>query len=163
MDLYKKERQKYPVEDIAENIFRKHLHIVPYGSAGAGIQAFRITFAYADPHKAMMVVNRLTEEFQQEFARNPGGPALSVLEGAVTPEKATSPLRGMLVLLGFLGGIATGLVSFATWRRTRYAVVTIAIPRETRQFVDSRLAGGQFRDLSEYVRELIRADEQRRQ
>src|SRR5580698_7403737 len=30
LNLYQKERQKYSVEDVAEDTFRKHVHIVPY-------------------------------------------------------------------------------------------------------------------------------------
>jgi hypothetical protein len=163
LGLYPKERQTQTLEDIAEDVLRKHLHVVPFSSGPAGLLPFRIMFAYTDPHKAMLVVNRLTEEFQQELARNPGGPALSVLEGAVTPVRPTSPVRMAYVILGSLAGIAIGLVSFAIYRRTRFAAFTISIPRETRQFVDGRIAAGHYRNMNEYVRELIRADEQRSQ
>jgi Arc/MetJ-type ribon-helix-helix transcriptional regulator len=61
-----------------------------------------------------------------------------------------------------MGGSLTGLLSLAIFRRTRaYAVVTMSIPKDIKQFVDSQVAGGQYRSVSDYVRELIRADEQR--
>jgi hypothetical protein len=68
----------------------------------------------------------------------------------------------MMVTTGLVAGMMTGLLSLKIWRRSRaYAVVTLTIPKETKHFLDSRVAAGQFRDMSEYVRELIRADEQR--
>jgi putative addiction module CopG family antidote len=54
-----------------------------------------------------------------------------------------------------------GLISLKLWRRSRnYAVVTMSIPRETKAFVDRQVGSGQYASASEYVRELIRADEQ---
>jgi len=54
LDLYKKERARYSVEDVAEETFRKHVHIQQYDSAGVnnGAQAFRIWFEYPDKYKA---------------------------------------------------------------------------------------------------------------
>lgn len=163
LDLYKKERQRFPVEQVANDTFRKHLHIAPYNMGhGPDVQAFRIVFEYPDCDMARKVVERLTEAFQQEFARTPGGPALSVLEAPLTPQLPSYPNRLMMVTTGLVTGMMTGLLSLKIWRRTRaYAVVTLTIPKETKHFLDSRVAAGQFRDMSDYVRELIRADEQR--
>ena len=46
----------------------------------------------------------------------------------------------------------------------RYAVqsMNISLPDPLKQFVDGQIAEGRYSSVSEYVRELIRADEQRK-
>jgi hypothetical protein len=118
-------------------------------------------FQYPDRFKARQVVERLTAAFQQDLARIPDGKVVQVLEGPISPEIPAFPARGA-VGVGAISGMLTGLIALMIWRRTRtYAVVTLGIPKETRHFVDSQVAAGQYRSVSDYVRELIRADEQR--
>jgi succinoglycan biosynthesis transport protein ExoP len=65
LDLYKKEKARYPVEDVAEEYFRKHVRIDLYGEGDSrGAQAFRIWFEYPDRAKARLVVQELVAEFQ---------------------------------------------------------------------------------------------------
>jgi hypothetical protein len=163
LDLYRQERARYPIQQVAEDVFRKHVHVVPYASSvEPGGQAFRIFFEYPDRIKARAVVAELVDEFRQQMARNPGGPTLSILETPITPEAPVYPNRLAILILGAIAGMLLGLISLKIWRRTRtYAVVTLGIPKETKHFVDSQVAAGQYRSVSNYVRELIRADEQR--
>src|ERR1039458_5480063 len=65
LDLYEKERQRYSVEDVAEDTFRKHVHFQMFDAAGSasGAQAFRISFEYPDRNKARAVVEELMSEF----------------------------------------------------------------------------------------------------
>ena len=67
-NLYQKERQRYSVEDVAEDTFRKHVHIQPYDSAGGanGAQAFRIAFEYPDKYVARALVAELVSEFESK-------------------------------------------------------------------------------------------------
>src|ERR1035438_9219573 len=48
LDLYKKERARYSVEDVAEDTFRKNVHVQEYdtNTTSSGAQAFRIWFRY---------------------------------------------------------------------------------------------------------------------
>jgi hypothetical protein len=165
LDLYRKERTRLPVADIAENGFRKHVHIVPYEMYGHNDgQAFHIVFEYPDRFKAKAVITELVAEFNGWNLTHPQPvpSTLSLLENPILPEKPTSPVRLAYVITGLIAGMMTGLLSLTIWRRTRaYAVVTMSIPRDTKQFVDSQIAAGQFRDLGDYVRDLIRADQQR--
>ena len=63
LNLYPKERARYTVEDVAEDYFRKNVHIVPYASDGSsGAQAFRIVFSYPDKYVARKVVMELVAE-----------------------------------------------------------------------------------------------------
>jgi uncharacterized protein involved in exopolysaccharide biosynthesis len=67
LNLYPKERQRYAVEDVAEDTFRKHIHIVQYETANgtsAGAQAFHIAFEYPDKYVARALVLELISEFQ---------------------------------------------------------------------------------------------------
>jgi succinoglycan biosynthesis transport protein ExoP len=64
LNLYQKERQRYSVEDVAEDTFRKHVRIQPYEQIGAnGAQAFRIIFEYPDKNVARAVVAELVSQF----------------------------------------------------------------------------------------------------
>ena len=164
-ELYPKERQRRPVADIAADDFRKNVYIIPYRTSGLPDgQAFHIVFRYPDKYKAKAVITELVAEFHRWNLNysQPVPRTLSVLENPILPEKPTSPVRLAYVIVGLIGGTSTGLLSLLIWRRTRaYAVVTLSIPRDTKQFVDRQIAAGHHRDLSDYVRELIRADEER--
>jgi len=163
LDLYKKELQRFPIDEVAESIFRKHLHVAPYSSFGITGQAFRVVFSDPDRHRAVAVVERLTGRFHQELYHAPDGQTLSILEPPILPERPVSPVRSAFAILGASGGSLLGLLSLALFRRTRtYAVVTMSIPKDTKKFVDRQIAAGQYRNVSDYVRELIRADEERR-
>lgn len=165
LNLYPRERTRRPVEDVAWNEFRKHLHIVPYRMSGrAGEQAFHIVFAYPDKYKVKAVVAELVGEFMQWNLDHPQPipRTLSLLEDPILPEKPTSPVRPAFAIIGLMGGALTGILSLLIWRRTQnYAVVTLSIPKDAKRFVDSQIAAGPFHSVSDYVRELIRADEQR--
>src|ERR1017187_7922182 len=69
LDLYKKERARYSVEDVAEDTFRKDVHIQEYDTTNTttnGAQAFRIWFKYPDKYKARALVLELVGEFQSK-------------------------------------------------------------------------------------------------
>src|ERR1035441_3632095 len=59
LDLYRKERQRYPMEDIIQDMRNKAIHIqsveVAGGGAGRIASAFTISFAYPDRFKAQAV------------------------------------------------------------------------------------------------------------
>jgi hypothetical protein len=69
LDLYKKERARLPVEDIAEEMLRKgYVRIAMFsgGDDSHGAQAFRIYFQYPDRYKARQVVMELVAAFQSK-------------------------------------------------------------------------------------------------
>jgi succinoglycan biosynthesis transport protein ExoP len=70
LDLYKKDRAHLPLEDIAETMRTKAIHIRLYDAPGAaqnriGATAFMISFAYTDRYKAQQVVRELTSKFEE--------------------------------------------------------------------------------------------------
>src|ERR1035441_1747348 len=68
LDLYKKERARYSVEDVAEDTFRKDIHVQEYetNTTSNGAQAFRIWFRYPDKYKARALVLELVSAFQSK-------------------------------------------------------------------------------------------------
>src|ERR1035441_9788938 len=70
LDLYRKERQRYPMEDIVQDMRNKAIHIqsveVAGGGAGRIASAFTISFAYPDRFKAQAVVRELVTKFTEQ-------------------------------------------------------------------------------------------------
>jgi uncharacterized protein involved in exopolysaccharide biosynthesis len=70
LDLYKKERQKLPMEDVVQEMRNKYIRIVPLAdSGGAGkryASAFSVSFMYTDRYKAQAVVRELVTKFTEQ-------------------------------------------------------------------------------------------------
>jgi len=158
LDLYREERQHMPLEAIAEEMYRKHVRVFIYPAPGG--LPFRISFSDSDPVRAREVVDRLTASFEAQMTREPGDLVLHVLEQPLTPVTPLYPARGSVAIAGGFAGLTIGLLSVLFWRRTRsYPVL---LPAETRAFVYSQVGHGGYSSVSDYIRELIRADEQRK-
>jgi len=70
LDLYKKERNSLPMEDIVQNMKNKHIRIVPLGESISNgkrySSAFQVQFSYIDRYKAQAVVRELTARFTEQ-------------------------------------------------------------------------------------------------
>jgi succinoglycan biosynthesis transport protein ExoP len=69
LDLYKKERNKLPMEDIVQDMRNKYVHITPLADGGGGrkyASAFAISFMYTDRYKAQAVVRELVTKFTEQ-------------------------------------------------------------------------------------------------
>jgi polysaccharide chain length determinant protein (PEP-CTERM system associated) len=68
LDLYRKERQRYPMEDIVQDMRNKAIRIqtVDVGGAGRVASAFTIAFSYPDRFKAQAVVRELVTKFTEQ-------------------------------------------------------------------------------------------------
>jgi uncharacterized protein involved in exopolysaccharide biosynthesis len=70
LDLYKKERQKLPMEDIVQEMKNKYIRLVPLADSGTGSRryasAFAISFSYTDRYKAQAVVRELVTKFTEQ-------------------------------------------------------------------------------------------------
>jgi len=65
LDLYKKERNKYPLEDVIQTMRTRDIHFIPLGlSQDRRMAAFQITFRYTDKYKASAVVRELVSRFE---------------------------------------------------------------------------------------------------
>jgi polysaccharide chain length determinant protein (PEP-CTERM system associated) len=64
-DLYQRERQRLPMEDVIENMRKdiKISNVLQVTSSRDHMPAFQITFAYTDRYKAQKVVNALVTKF----------------------------------------------------------------------------------------------------
>jgi polysaccharide chain length determinant protein (PEP-CTERM system associated) len=69
LDLYRKERQRYPLEDIIQDMRTRAIKIQPVeisaGGQGRVASAFTISFAYPDRFKAQAVVRELVTKFTE--------------------------------------------------------------------------------------------------
>lgn len=70
LDLYKKERQKLPMEDVVQEMRNKYVRITPLADAGQGSRrfasAFAVQFSYTDRYKAQAVVRELVTKFTEQ-------------------------------------------------------------------------------------------------
>jgi uncharacterized protein involved in exopolysaccharide biosynthesis len=70
LDLYRKERQRYPLEDVIQDMRNKSIKIQSVQVAGAGNErlasAFTISFSYPDRFKAQAVVRELVTKFTEQ-------------------------------------------------------------------------------------------------
>ena len=71
LDLYKKERQRYPMEDIVQDMKNKYIKIqtveMQTSQGGPRIaSAFTISFSYPDRYKAQAVVRELVTKFTEQ-------------------------------------------------------------------------------------------------
>jgi polysaccharide biosynthesis transport protein len=71
LDLYKKERQQKPLEDVVQDMRNKYIHIGFMGVTGAETggkfaSAFSITFDYPDRYRAKQVVDLLVAKFMEQ-------------------------------------------------------------------------------------------------
>src|SRR6516164_8602532 len=69
LDLYRKERQRYPLEDVIQDMRSKAIRIqaveVSAGGQGRVASAFTISFSYPDRFKAQAVVRELVTKFTE--------------------------------------------------------------------------------------------------
>src|ERR1035441_5541258 len=74
LDLYRKERQRYPLEDVIQDMRNKSIKIQSVQIAGGGggggggriASAFTISFSYPDRFKAQAVVRELVTKFTEQ-------------------------------------------------------------------------------------------------
>ena len=142
LDLYRSERFRRPMEDIADDMRRRDLRIGPLGVASPGLTAFQISFEYADRDKAQAVVRELVDGYRWRFAvaerefakaqdgadRKPesdlisGIPQLEVLDYATLPAGPVSPNRPAVAAIGLLAGLLVGsLLTLRRWLAARQA------------------------------------------
>ncbi len=71
LDLYRKELQRYPMEDVIQDMRLKSIRILPIEAPGGGrnASAFTISFSYSNRFKAHAVVQELVTKFTESNAR----------------------------------------------------------------------------------------------
>ena len=130
LDLYREERRRMPIDDVAEKMRTKDLRIRLYDTPAGGkpgAQAFVIAFAYPDRYKAQQVVRELSGRFmemnyaQAQRAGGKGNPGLELLESADLPEPAPR-YHISLMMLGLGVGLLLGLLATLVWRRPKWTL-----------------------------------------
>src|SRR5436305_4781089 len=70
LDLYKKDRNKLPMEDIVQDMRNRYIRITPLADAGGASRkfasAFAVSFMYTDRYKAQAVVRELVTKFTEQ-------------------------------------------------------------------------------------------------
>jgi polysaccharide chain length determinant protein (PEP-CTERM system associated) len=70
LDLYKRERQRLPLEDVIQDMRNKYIQIRMMDPTGSGerrvASAFLIQFSYSDRYKAQQVVRELVTKFTEQ-------------------------------------------------------------------------------------------------
>jgi LPS O-antigen subunit length determinant protein (WzzB/FepE family) len=138
LDLYKSQRQRMPMEDVAEQMrrdlkFHWKTRSSPY--AGEPAWALSISFAYPDKEKARSVVDRMVTGFAEEnrlinryrglvwqkiwSAPAPPGQTVEILQQASLPESPTTPNRLAFVPYGLGAGMLLGLLTAFVVRRPK--------------------------------------------
>jgi hypothetical protein len=109
LDLYKKERQTLPLEDIVQNMRNQAIQIRMLARPNSVSRnlAFALTFDDEDPRRAQGVVSALTMQFIT--AMKDSAP-LEVLDSASLPQVAFAPNRPALLALGLALGLAAGVL-----------------------------------------------------
>jgi succinoglycan biosynthesis transport protein ExoP len=69
LDLYRKERQRYPMEDVVTDMRTKYIRLQTVDIGRGGASAFTISFAYPDRFKAQAVVRELVTKFTEQNVR----------------------------------------------------------------------------------------------
>jgi uncharacterized protein involved in exopolysaccharide biosynthesis len=130
LDLYEKQRERKPMQEVAETM-RRDLSI---GMVSPSHAAFQISFSYPDPDKAQAVVREFVTRFieenvfvEREQAQASGnaksieivehkvGENLEVLDPPSDPQEPVSPNRLAIALAGFALGLLLGAVTL--WLR----------------------------------------------
>jgi len=128
LDLYPKERQRAPVDDIAERMRTADIHVDVYSRPGEAVSAtaFVIRFRYPDRYKAQAAVRQLVDRFQRALTTGqpgsvPEGTRLDLLESATMPNHPYSPNRVSIAVLGLLAGLPLGLLAALVWSRPKWS------------------------------------------
>jgi hypothetical protein len=130
LDLYKEERKRMTVDDVAEKMRTHDIRIRLYDAprtGQSGAQAFVISFDYPDRYKARMVVRELIGKFMMlnyALAQKAGSGTnvgLELLEPADLPETPAWPNHIAFLWAGLGSGLLLGLLATLLWRRTKWS------------------------------------------
>lgn len=108
-DLYRKQRERQPLEDIVENLRNRRIQIrtLDTPQSQSPSLAFAIAFDGESPRQAQAVTSELTAQFVD--ALKDSAP-LEVLDPASLPQGAFAPNRPAWLAAGLVLGIVSGLV-----------------------------------------------------
>jgi capsular polysaccharide biosynthesis protein len=107
LDLYRRQRQSEPIEDIVQTMRNRDIRI---RSVGGDLPAFTVQFLYPDRFKSQAVVRELVARFIQTNLSRPGSFVLEVLDPASLPAAPVFPNRLTITALGLAAGILLGFL-----------------------------------------------------
>ncbi len=138
LNLYPRERDQEPLEDLAERIRNGDLRVLPVVSSGVSGSAFRVSFAYPDKAKARAVVQELVGQLQRDNdASNheiasawrelwseaiPFSERVDVVQYASLPSSPAQPQRTIFAAVGTAAGLLVGILAVLFWRRPQFGL-----------------------------------------
>jgi uncharacterized protein involved in exopolysaccharide biosynthesis len=137
LDLYREERARRPLDQVAGNMLERDLHIAPMSLSGVpgNPAAFSISFTYSNPLKAQVTVREIVTEFiernvtearekapymsdtQYQIEVHKAGQNVEIVDPPSLPEEPVAPNRAAIAGAGLALGILAGTV--ALLRRAR--------------------------------------------
>jgi hypothetical protein len=133
LNLYPQERDREPLEDLAEQIHDVDLRALPVASSGESGSAFRVSFAYPDTAKARAVVQELVDQLQRDNADInrekvadwqmlwsqpiPFSQRIDLVEPADLPSALSQPRRTVFAAVGVGAGLLLGILAVLFRRR----------------------------------------------
>jgi hypothetical protein len=138
LDLYPKERARWPMEDVARNMLARDLRIAvlnPATAANGEVSAFSISFSYSDRVKARDAVQKLITTFNKgrldrqrsqamqmsdkarEIVLRKLGENLDVLDPPSLPFSPESPNRLTIAAAGLGIGLLLGAITLGLRRQ----------------------------------------------
>jgi len=131
LDLYKEERKRMTIADVAERMRTKDLKIRLFEAPEArqqGTLAFVISFDYPDRYKARQVLRELSYKFMEMNYRQTrdaglkGNPGMVLLQPPDLPESPALPNHIAFLWAGLGAGLLLGLLATLIWRRPKWAL-----------------------------------------
>jgi uncharacterized protein involved in exopolysaccharide biosynthesis len=121
-DLYPREREHTPLEDVIETIRTRDIRVI-VASKHARIYTITLSFAYPDAQKARRVVAKLATQIANDF--NSAPPANQILENLKPADslQTIEPNRLETVLIGLAGGLLAGLLTAVFIQHPKPALV----------------------------------------
>jgi len=111
LDLYKRDRMRIPMENVIREMRDQDVKISPLRDANdRTLNAIAISFAYTDPGKAQLVVERLVAGMAERLPRDGAWVKVEVLDPPTLPRNPSWPNRFAYTAVGVLVGVGFGLV-----------------------------------------------------
>jgi hypothetical protein len=111
LDLYKSDRARIPMEDVVRDMRNRDIKISPARDAkDRNLNAVAVSFAYTDPKKAQLVVQRLVGALAEQLPRDGAWVKVEVLDPPTLAGGPTEPNRIAYIAAGVVFGLAFGLV-----------------------------------------------------
>lgn len=110
LNLYSKDRERMPLEDVIEQMKARDLRITVSGKLPGGAQAFKVSYVGDSPASASHTTKRVLDGLVQALDGNKAVSQVVVLDPPSLPVRQSSPNRYLITLAGLAGGMVLGIL-----------------------------------------------------